>query len=211
MKKILYITANTKPEKLSTSKTVSRIFIDKIKDMGILTELDLYDMHIPEINYKYFQSRATLVKGNEYLNLTEDEQKDVAVIDLLADQFITHDTYVIAAPMWGLSFPSKLKQYFDCVLINGKTLSITDESVEGLLTDEERHAVYIQSSGGDYPQIMSRQVNHGLTYLKDILKFLGVKGFHPILIEGTEMKGIGKEKAMEEAISQMDKIIKKIT
>lgn len=211
MKKILYITVNTKPEKLSTSKTIGRIFVNKIKDLGIVTEIDLYDIYIPEINYKYFDSRATLVSGEKYLELSEEEQNDVNVIEELANQFLEHDIYVIATPMWGISFPSKLKQYFDCIDINGKAISINDKEVKGLLNDKERHLVYIQSSGGDYPQIIARMVNHGLTYFKDVFRFLGMKGFYPVLIEGTEMSNIGKEKAMEKAIDQLDKIVKKIT
>ncbi|XMB85910.1 NAD(P)H-dependent oxidoreductase [Mycoplasmatota bacterium WC44] len=211
MKKILYITANTKPEELSTSKTVGRIFINKIRDLGIVTEIDLYNTYIPEIKHQYFESRASLVSGEKYLNLSEDEQKDVNIIDSLANQFLEHDIYVMATPMWGISFPSKLKQYFDCIDINGKAILINDKEVKGLLNDKERHMVYIQSSGGDYPQIMARMVNHGLTYFKDVFKLLGVKGFHPVLIEGTEMTSIGKHKAIEKAIEQLDKVVKKIT
>jgi len=210
MKKILYITANPKPENLSVSKKIGRKFVDRVSEFGVVTELDLYDMYIPTTNYKYFESRASLVKGDEYLALTTEEQKDVGIIDSLANQFISHDIYIIATPMWSLSFPSVLKKYLDCIDINGKLISITDNKVEGLLNDKERHMVYIQSSGGDYPQIMARQVNHGLTYFKDIFKFLGVKGFHPLLIEGTEMESIGVESAMEKSISQFDKNIKKI-
>lgn len=65
MKKLLYITANTKTEKMSSSKTVGRrivnAILEKVPDTQ-LQEVDLYKEHIPQLKYCYFESRSAIVK-----------------------------------------------------------------------------------------------------------------------------------------------------
>lgn len=209
---VLYITVNSKPEHLSTSKTVGRIFIDKYKQLhsdDTIEELDLYRDDIPRVNYKLFTSRATLVHGEEFEKLSDDEKNQVTRINQLCDQFLKADKYVIAAPMWNVFFPSMLKQYLDCIIQNGKVINVdtANKKVEGLLDNKIRKMVYIQSSGGDIPLLLSRKVNHGLTYLHDIFKFLGIKKFDKILVEGVDMKSIGREQAIQNAIEDIDDMI----
>ena len=64
MKKLLYITVNSKPEELSASKTVGRAFVNKfIKKYPefYVEELDLYKEHIPRLEYQYFEDRNCVV------------------------------------------------------------------------------------------------------------------------------------------------------
>lgn len=209
---VLYITVNSKPEHLSTSKTVGRIFIDKYKQLNsedTVEELDLYEDDIPRVNYKLFTSRATLVHGEEFEKLSADEKNQVTRISQLCDQFLRADKYVIAAPMWNVFFPSMLKQYLDCIIQNGKVINVdtVNKKVEGLLDNKLRKMVYIQSSGGDIPFLLSRKVNHGLTYLHDTFKFLGIKKFDKILVEGVDMKSIGREQAIQNAIEDINEMI----
>lgn len=214
MKNLLYITADSKPENISTSKTVGREFINRFMAKNTnytLTELDLYNEFIPEGNYKIFKSRAEVVTGSDYDALNPEDKKSADRINFLSDQFMTIDTYIIAAPMWSISFPSILKRYIDCVMINNKVISITPEKVTGLLNDKDRKMVYIQSSGGIYPKILGGTVNHGVDYFHDTFKFLGVKEFKKLLVQGTDMPSFGREAAIAKAFEDMDDIISKIS
>ena len=117
MKKLLYISVNSKPEPQSTSKTVGREFVNRFLENNqdyVSLELDLYNEEIPEINHKLFTSRAEPVSGEAYNKLSEPDKKAVDRINFLCDQFLSADTYVIAAPMWSISYPSRLKRYLDC-------------------------------------------------------------------------------------------------
>ena len=154
-----------------------------------------------------FNSRANLVETDAYLNLSEQEQDDVDRINQLCDQFLSADFYVIAAPMWSVNFPSILKRYIDCIVINGKTISITEHKVEGLLGDKIRKMVYIQSSGGIYPIFISAKFNHGLNYLQDLFKFLGIAEFEDVLVQGVDMVSVGKDKAIQKALKKIDDLI----
>lgn len=214
MKKLLYIPVNSKPEELSASKTVGREFVNRFLQKNSdyqLMELDLYNEDIPEINYKHFKCRAETVSGEEYEALTQEDKKAVDRINQLCDQFLSADTYVIAAPMWSVMFPSRLKRYFDCIIQNNKVIKVSPKKVEGLLDDKERNMVYIQSSGGDYPMIFAGKFNHGVNYCEDIFKFLGVKRFEKLMVEGVDTPKIGKEAAIKKAYEKMDDIIDKIS
>lgn len=213
MKKLLYITASTKPEEMSTSKTVGREFVDRFIEQYSdyqLMELDIYNEYIPEMSYKYFKCRAELVSGQEYEALSQDDKLAVDRINELCDQFLNADVYVIAAPMWSVMFPAKLKTYIDCIILNNKVISVTPDKVKGLLDDKERKMVYIQTSGGVYPKIFSGKINHGVNYIHDIFKFLGISRFDKIMVEGVDMPSIGREAAIEKAFEEMDDIISNI-
>lgn len=209
--KALYISASPKKQEDSASKTAAAKFIEKWREQNPgaeIEELDLYNEDIPLMNERHVMGRATLSEGQDFQKLSPEEQQQTKRIDELGDQFLSADRYIIAAPMWSIFFPAILKQYIDCIIINGKTILITDDKVEGLLGDKERKMVYIQSSGGIYPKILGSKVNHGEAYLKDTFKFLGVEKFESILVEGVDMKDVGFGEAMEHVEREMDKIAK---
>lgn len=214
MKKLLYITANSKPEHLSTSRTVGREFVnrflEKNPDYGV-EELNLYSEHIPEVNHRIFTRRGEPVSGEQYNNLSREDKKEVDKINQLCDQFLRADVYVIAAPMWSISFPSILKRYVDCVVIKDRTIKISQEEVVGLLGDKTRNMVYIQSSGGVYPKLLNWKINHGVDYFHDLFKFLGVDKFEKILVQGTDDEDVGIENAKVKAYSEVDDVIEKFS
>ncbi|MBM6839528.1 NAD(P)H-dependent oxidoreductase, partial [Clostridium saudiense] len=118
-KKLLYISVNSKPEELSSCKTVAREFINRFLDKYPnfeVEEVDLYKDHIPRLEYQYFESRNCIINEQAAKKLPEKEQKEVRRIRELCDQFISADMYVIAAPMWSISFPAPLKEYIDCIV-----------------------------------------------------------------------------------------------
>jgi len=214
LKKLVYIPVNTKPEAISTSKTVAREFINRFLATNVdyeLVELDLYKEDIPELNYKYFKSRAELVAREDYEALSEEDKEAVDRINFLCDQFVSMDTYVIATPMWSLMFPARLKRYIDCVILNNKVIKVSPNEVKGLLGYKERKMVYIQSSGGVYPKILPGTFIRGVDYFHDIFKFLGIRKFEKILVEGVDMSSVGKNEAMKKAFDDIDKVISKLS
>lgn len=213
MKKLLYITVNSKSEELSASKRVGRKFINKFlekhKDFQV-EELDLYRCHIPRLEHQYFEKRSTLVKEEALRKLSLKEQDEVHKIVKLSDQFKESDIYVIAAPMWSLSFPAPLKEYLDCIIIDGKTISIRGEKIDGLLNDKPRSMVYIQSSGASIPWMLRMVMNKGLNYVEDIMKFMGIKKFEELLVDGTGNTEEERQQAIQDAIKKIDGVIEEV-
>lgn len=215
MKKILYIIVNSKPENLSSSRTVGRSFINKfIKKYPDFTveELDLYKEHIPRLEYQYYQSRNCIINEDATNNLPEKEQKEVHTIVELCNQFISADIYVIACPMWSLSFPAPLKEYIDCIVQANRTITFSEKGgkPQGLLNDKPRTVVYIQSSGGDIPLLVRPILNKGLDYIEDIMKFIGIASFEKLLVDGTGTTEEERMNAIKKANGKIDSIIDKI-
>ena len=213
MKKILYITVNSKPEELSASKTVGRAFVNRFLELQSefeLEELNLYECHIPRLEYQYFEKRNAMVKEEDFNKLDKKQQDEVHKIVKLTDQFKEADMYVIAAPMWSLSFPAPLKEYIDCVVMDGKTISINENRIEGLLNDKPRGLVYIQSSGGNIPWMLKNVMNKGLNYILDIMGTMGIKRIEELLVDGTGFTEAEKNEAIANAIAKIDNVIDEV-
>lgn len=212
-KKLLYINCNSKPEKLSASKTVARLFIQKFIEKNPdfeVEEVDLYHDHIPRLEYEYFSGRSALVEKEALKQLDDHAQKEIKRINELCNQFIEARVYVIAAPMWSLSFPPQLKEYFDCIIQDKKTIRFENKKPKGTLNDVDRSLVYIQSSGGKIPFYLRPILNKGLNYIKYICKFLGIKKRKEILVDNTGTTQEEKQQAIENGISQIDKVLKSL-
>jgi len=150
MKKLLYIIANSKDEEQSSSRTVSRRLVNailkKVPDAE-LEELNLYEAHIPQLKGCYFESRSAIVSSAARNKLSAEEQKEISKIEQLCNQFKEADLYILAAPMWSLSFPAPVKEYLDCIIQAGKTIAFENNKPRGLLNDKDRTFIYVQSSG----------------------------------------------------------------
>lgn len=215
MKKILYITVNSKPENLSSSKTVGRSFINKfIKKYPDFTveELDLYKAHIPRLEYQYYEGRNCIINEDAARALPEKEQKEVHTIVELCNQFVSADIYVIASPMWSLSFPAPLKEYIDCIVQANRTITFPEKGSkpQGLLNDKPRTVIYVQSSGADISFMMRPMLNKGLNYIEDIIKSLGISDFERLLVDGTGTTEDERISAIRKAEDRIDDVINKI-
>jgi len=188
MEKVLYITANPKEESMSYGLSVGREFINAYKQnnpQDEVTEIDLYKTDLPFIDEDVFSGWGKLQKGNEFTNLSANEQQKVRRINELTDQFSSVDKYVIVTPLWNLTIPPKMKAYIDTICIAGKTFKYTESGPVGLLTDKK--ALHIQARGGIYSEGPAKELELGDRYIHTILAFLGVKNVKTLFIEGMDL------------------------
>ena len=213
-KKLLYISVNSKPENLSSSKMVARKFINKFLERNgnfKVEEVDLYKEHIPRLEYQYFKDRNCVITEEDAKKLPEKDQKEIRKIRNLCDQFISAQMYVIAAPMWSLSFPAPLKEYIDCIVQEEKTISYEKgKKPKGLLDDKERAVVYIQSSGGNIPWILDPIMDKGENYVAQIMKAMGIKNVQELKVDATGTTEEERENAIREAEEKIDSILDRI-
>lgn len=213
-KKLLYISVNSKPENLSSSKMVARKFINKFLERNgdfKVEEVDLYKEHIPRLEYQYFKDRNCVITEEDAKKLPEKDQKEIRKIRDLCDQFISAQMYVIAAPMWSLSFPAPLKEYIDCIVQEEKTISFEKgKKPKGLLDDKERAVVYIQSSGGNIPWILYPIMDKGENYVAQIMKAMGIKNVQELKVDATGTTEEERENAIREAEEKIDSILDRI-
>lgn len=214
MKKLLYISVNSKPEKLSVSKTVAREFInrflEKYQEFEV-KEVDLYKEHIPRLKYQYFEDRNCIIKEEAAKKLSSEDQKEIQKIRELCDEFISADMYIIAAPMWSLSFPAPLKEYIDCIVQSEKTISFKKgKKPKGLLDDKYRALVYIQSSGGSIPWILDPVMDKGENYIAAIMKTIGINTVQELKVDNTGTTEEERSAAIEEAKDKIDIMLERI-
>lgn len=213
MKKLLYITANPKPESLSASKTVGRELVNRFLERAedyILEEVDLYKDHIPQLKHTYYESRSTLISPEKIQKLDAEDQAEVQRIIALCEQFKSADVYILAAPMWSLSFPAPVKEYVDCIVQADRTIHFENEKPYGILDDKKRAFVYVQSSGANISWILRPVLNKGLNYVQEIVKFIGISIFEELLVDGTGSSKEQTQSAIEEAKAKIDEVIEKI-
>jgi FMN-dependent NADH-azoreductase len=184
MAEILYVSCNLKPVAQSRSLSVGAEFLDAYVRQNPddhLQAVDLYRDPIQRIDADVLSGWAKRRDRNGALALTEDEQRKLARLDRLADQFAAADKYVFVTPMWNLGFPAELKMYIDAVCVVGKTFRYTERGVEGLL--QGKKCLHIHASGGFHH---GRPEDHSVPFLRSILSFMGVGDFESIVLEGLD-------------------------
>lgn len=208
--KLLYVKCDPKPEAKSACLRVGREFARQYAQRfpsHEIEELDLYEMDIPEVDGTVFNARGGIASGAAYDALNYEGQEKADGINALCTQFLSADRVAVAAPMWSLAFPARLKAYIDCVVLSGRTIKITQDRVEGLLGDRARRMVFVQSCGGTYGNLLSARWNYGAIYLKNLFLFLGMEDFIRLPVDGTGQADIGEECAVSRATARIASVL----
>lgn len=187
-KKVLYITANPKTEEESFGLQVGREFIEEYKQqnpMDELTELNLFETDVPLLSASAFDAFGVLQNGGSLEELSTDQKSFLGSLNLLLEQFIAADAYILVSPLWNFSIPPVLKAYIDVILQAGKTFHYTENGPEGLLKGKK--AIHIQASGGIYSNGNAVEMEFGHRYLKTVLGFIGISDLKLIPVEGVAM------------------------
>ncbi|EKO3905652.1 FMN-dependent NADH-azoreductase [Vibrio fluvialis] len=144
-------------------------------------------------------SVATALRATE--DLSEDQQKVVALSDELIAEVKAADTLVIAAPMYNFTIPTQLKNWFDLIARAGVTFKYTEAGVQGLI--EGKKAVVITTRGGVHKDSATDNVT---PYLKTILGFVGITEVEFVYAEALNMGEEPAAKGIESAKSQLEAI-----
>ncbi|EKO3980911.1 FMN-dependent NADH-azoreductase [Vibrio fluvialis] len=144
-------------------------------------------------------SVATALRATE--DLSEEQQKVVALSDELIAEVKAADTLVIAAPMYNFTIPTQLKNWFDLIARAGVTFKYTEAGVQGLI--EGKKAVVITTRGGIHKDSATDNVT---PYLKTILGFVGITEIEFVYAEALNMGEEPAAKGIESAKSQLEAI-----
>ncbi len=166
----LFITAHPMSEENSTSRRLSRKFIEEYKKANPNDTIKEIDLYSSDVNFLQADEIGKMFGGEDNKALT------------YAKEFAAADKYVIASPMWNLNIPAILKAYIDYVTYVGVTFKYTENGPVGLL--ENKKGLYIQSTGGFYSQ--APEYNMGKSYVEGILGFLGVTDMQTVMLEGKD-------------------------
>lgn len=197
MSKVLYIKANIKNEGESRTFKVSDSFVEEYKRNNPEDEIITLDLYKENIDFLRADDLGKLFGPKD------EESKNNSILKY-AYEFADADKYIIAAPMWNLSFPAILKAYIDYVSVSGITFKYTAEGPVGLLNNKK--AVHIVSRGGAYD---NSPYEMGDRYLRTILGFFGIKDIETIAIDNLDVIGVNVEEKVEDGIKKATSLAKK--
>ncbi|EHK2404166.1 NAD(P)H-dependent oxidoreductase [Clostridium perfringens] len=197
MSKVLYVKANIKNEGESRTFKVSDSFVEEYKKNNPEDEIITLDLYKENIDFLRADDLGKLFGPKD------EESKNNSILKY-AYQFADSDKYIIAAPMWNLSFPAILKAYIDYVSVSGITFKYTAEGPVGLLNNKK--AVHIVSRGGGYD---NSPYEMGDRYLRTILGFFGIKDIETIAIDNLDVMGVNVKEKVEEGIEKAISLAKK--
>lgn len=185
MSTVLYIKANPKPNEASYTFQMSEAFIQSYQEKNPSDQIITLDLYKEGFRPLDGEMIGQMFSGQD------------TVMKKYAQQFAAADKYVIAAPMWNLSFPAILKVYFDYVVYVGITFKYTEQGPIGLLAPGKK-AVHIVARGGKYSEGPTAQFEMGDRYIRTILGFMGVQNISTIT---TELTGVLQGEALEQSVN----------
>ncbi len=177
---ILFIDACVRAE--SRTRRLAEKYLSKLD--GEVETVRLDEIVFPVANEDFLSRRDRLIAEGA----SDDD------MFALAAQFARADEIVIAAPLWDLSFPASLKQYFEQINVIGVTFYYTPEGVPSGLCLAKR-LTYVTTCGGDYfPE------EFGFGYVKALAEnFYGIKEVNLIKAVGLDIRGADVEGIMASA------------
>lgn len=182
MAQLLYIESSPRKER-SASIQVAKAFVDeyvKTHPGDSVDILDLWRSEFPPFNGETINAKYAILHGEKH---SEAQLKAWKPVEILIDNFMKADRYLISLPMWNFSIPYKLKHYIDILVQPGYTFSFSpDAGYKGLVTGKP--VVLVYARGGAYKAGSETQgFDFQKTYMELVLGFIGFTDIKSIVAE----------------------------
>lgn len=208
MTKVLFVKGNPKGVDQSYSLRLGQSFVEAYRAANPgaqVTELDLYEDHIPLIDEDVMNGWGKLGRQEE---LGHHEARKVQRLGELVDQFLDTDVVVFAAPMWNFGYPPMVKAYMDAIAVAGRTFNYTANGPVGLATGKK--AVIVESRGGIWSGDAARGMEHSQSHLRGFLGFLGVTDVETVFAEGFNIDPSQGEHILAEATAHAEQVARSL-
>ncbi len=167
---------------------------------------NLYDpsFHLPFINAETLNVRDPAL-------MSEKQKRDVAIQQEILANWKSADVIIIYAPIHNFNVPSKLKDFFDNVLIIGETFAFTAQGYQGLMSDRTK-VITVLTSGSDFSTDFRYQMlDIAPQFLRVALHNMGIHQMTLIRAQGLDIIDNNKQAridlAKQELISQIERIM----
>lgn len=147
----------------SATRALTDAIVDTLSPTRIITR-DLADMPLPQVDEAWVGANFTPPEDR-----TEAQRDKLTLSDDLVAEVRDADTLVIGLPVYNFNLPASLKTWVDQIARAGVTFRYTAEGPEGLMTGKK--AIVAYASGGTP---LGSEIDHGSTYLRFILGFIGI-------------------------------------
>ncbi len=185
MSRLLVIESSPRGD-YSVSRQLTSKFIDDWKsrhDGGAIVIRDLMKTTLPFVDLPWIMGAHTPAERH-----SPEMKQALAISNELIAELMAADNIVLGTSMYNFSIPAILKAYIDHVVRIGVTFT---SSYEGLVKGKK--ATVILASGGVYtPGAPTEGYNVAISYLKQILGFIGISDVSVVLAGGTAAIDMGK-------------------
>ncbi|RXM53688.1 MULTISPECIES: FMN-dependent NADH-azoreductase [unclassified Chryseobacterium] len=188
--KVLIINASVRNGR-SYSRKLTQLFVENWKNKypsDIFTYRETGIEGIPNIDERWIA--GAFKKPSDR---TEENRKALELSDELVKELKEHDVYVIGTPMYNWSIPSGLKAYIDQVMRINETWKfrsgIPDGDYVGLLENKKAFILSTRGDTGYGENEKNGHVNFQTTYLKHVLKIMGITDTTIFSLDNEEFGG----------------------
>ena len=181
----------------SVSRKLTQTFIGAWKDThpgGTVAVRDLSKTDLPFVDLPWIMGAYTPAEQH-----SPEMKQAIAVSNDLIAELMAADHVVIGTSMYNFSIPANLKAYIDHIVRVGVTFS---PSYEGLVKGK-RASIILASAGVYTPGARTESYNVAISYLKQILGFIGITEVGVVLAGGTTAVDLGKT-TMTEFLGQFE-------
>jgi FMN-dependent NADH-azoreductase len=195
MRQILCLTSSPRRDTSYSNLVAARVLKELriVHPEAAITIRDLAGNPLPHIDEDFVTATRSVAGAR-----TSRQRALVEQSDILVDELLDADTIVIAAAMINFGIPSTLKAWIDYVCRPGRTFRYTEHGSKGLLGG--RRVILVLARGGVYSVGPMRADEHDESYLRSVLKSLGITDIETILIEGVALGAEAAEQAVDSAI-----------
>ena len=141
--------------------------------------------------------------------LSPSQRTALEMSDALVSELKAADIIIVAAGMINFGIPSTLKSYIDHILRPGATFRYTEKGPEGLVHGKKVYLV--MARGGIYSEGPMQALNFQDTYLKVVLRFIGLTDIEVITIEGVAFGADAAAKAVDAAMARVSALTERVS
>ena len=186
MPKLLVVESSPRGDS-SISRNLTATFVERWKAAhpgGEVVQRDLMRTKLPFVDLPWLGASLTPIEKHS------PEMKEVLQLsDELVAELLAADHIVIGTPVYNYNVPAVLKAYVDHIVRKGLTLGLKGE---GLVLGKK--CTVLMASGGVYTEgspIRDRDL--ATTYLKLILKVIGIEDVTIVAAGGTKVVDLGEK------------------
>ena len=197
--KLLHIISTPRSQESNTLR-VSTAFLNSLRarygDLKV-DEVDLFNQNLPAIAGDNIESKYTPTMGQP---IDKRHKESWNQIELLIQNFLAADLYLISAPMWNFGIPYTLKYYIDSIIQPGYLYRYNEQGVPVPMVLGKK-MVCITSRGGDYSANSPFHVyDFQEPYLRAIFGYVGIRDMHFINAQPMDISPALRQTATAAAI-----------
>lgn len=208
MAQLLHIDSSPR-EKRSRSRQMTEELVKRWKyiypdDKVVYRDLGHYP--VPHVDEPWIAAAYTPPEER-----TADLRSAIRTSDLLVDEFLAADLYVIGVPMYNFGIPSTLKAYIDQIVRIGRTFNFAPENHENpyipLVLGKKMFIVSARGASGYEPNEPNEKTNYQTTYLRTIFGFMGITDIEIINVDNEEAGEQKLTESIEAARTKLARLI----